>query len=777
MTFARLPALGAAMVVGILMADRLRPPRATCLLAGSTAVLAFVLALRTSRTDAEPRAGELLPSLMGRAIALVLIACAALGFASLGLRLNGLNSAVLPQYEGEAVTVRGKVVTDPVRSGRANAFNLRVSRAGETEVRERLYLRMFGGRPPQLGDVVATLVKIRKLDRKNDFDLSLLRKGVVAKGSLSGERLEVIDDSPGVFLIVANRIRAEMQDLARKTLDRSSAGLVLGLTIGDDEAMPEWLKEDFQATSLSHLTAVSGTNVAVVLGAALLVLRASRASRRLQVIAGLVVILLFAAVTRWEPSVLRATVMAGLGLSAFLFGRLYEPRHGLALAFVGLLGYDPLMLWSVGFQLSFAATAGILVLTPRLIEHLQALPRIAAEAVAVALGAQLAVTPLLAFHFGRISLVSIPANLAAFPLVTPITVVGFLGAAAGFVSQQVGLALFEIAGAFARGLEWIAHFFASFPRATLALAPLRPAHVVAAYAAIAALTFVLAGRRRASRWALIGTLAVTASLFWSGAGASAPSEGLRVTFFDVGQGDAALVESPAGARMLVDGGPDAHAVASELAQMGIRRLDLVVFSHAHFDHVNGLNAVMSSIDVRSAVHPGVSSLWIDRMPPANRPEPTMEGDVFTIGDLTAEVLGPSAEQRETADSQSGNPEGEGSTLNDASVVMRVSLQDGCSLFTGDVEEQSQQLLTLNHRRGIECEVVKAPHHGSAKLDPGFVEAADPEVVPVSVGQNSFGHPSRTAVSLFERVGAEVLRTDRRGDIVLVIDAHGRVTEE
>ncbi len=259
--------------------------------------------------------------------------------------------------------------------------------------------------------------------------------------------------------------------------------------------------------------------------------------------------------------------------------------------------------------------------------------------------------------------------------------------------------------------------------------------------------------------------------------AGSPPAGLRVTFFDVGQGDAALVESPAGARVLIDGGPDRELVADLLRRRGATRIDLVVASHLHADHVIGLEAVVARAEVGLAVHPGVVTPLLE---PLIRYEPftsVRSGEKVTIGDLTVEFLGPSSESVTAATdaarlSESGP---EGSELNDASAVVRVLWGGECVLFAGDLEEGGQQELLDLHRHRVECTVLKAPHHGSGRLLEEFIDAVDPEWVVVSVGRNDYGHPSDKALAIFERAGAEVLRTDRLDDITVEIDAAGGVS--
>jgi competence protein ComEC len=466
--------------------------------------------------------------------------------------------------------------------------------------------------------------------------------------------------------------------------------------------------------------------------------------------------------------------MASLALAAFLFARRHDPLHGLVIAFVGLLAVDPFLLWSLGFQLSFAAAAGILLLTPLLLVRLHRAPRPLAEALAVGVGAQVAVFPLLAFHFGKVSLLGIPANLAAFPLVAPITILGFAGGLFGVVSDPIGSIFLEIAGPFVVLLRKVAHFFAAIPGASIEVDDLGPQQLAAIYLLLAGAAMFIGGRRGFARYPVTIALVVwAASALVPAAGSAAPT-GLRTTFFDVGQGDAALVESPGGARVLIDGGPD-PGVSSDLKRLGISRIDLVVFSHAHSDHIDGLAAVLDDFTVRKTIEPGIPDRRIAEILGGRRDEVAGEGDRFAIGDLIVDVLGPDVTLRSVAVDESQEHLAEGSALNNASLVLRTSWASQCALFTGDLEEIGQELLVEHHREAVKCSVLKAPHHGSARIVQPFVEAIDPKFVVISVGSNDYGHPTKKALSMFERAGARVLRTDRLEDIVLELTEDGRAT--
>ncbi|MGH2705035.1 MAG: ComEC/Rec2 family competence protein [Actinomycetota bacterium] len=768
-------ALGFAL--GILVFDALPPARVgpAAALAGAAALLALGAAWRLQRRRRAPRLGEAIPAVGPLAAVLLVAGLAFLGGSIHGLHRATLRRAVLPALAGRVVSLTGSVAEDPARLGRATAVPLAVRSVEGRPARERAVLLLYGKAPAMAaGDRLHLETKVLRLDRSRAFDRSLARRGVSARGVVVSRTVLVVGRASNPALRLANHVRARLEGLVRRALAPAEAGLALGLTIGDERLIPGRVVEDFRTSGLSHLLAVSGANVAIVVGAVVALLRLLRASRMTQVLASLAAVGFFSLVTRWEPSVLRAALMSGLALAAFFAGRRADALHNLGIVFMVLLAVSPGMLWSIGFQLSFAATLGILVLGPVLrsrLGEIRGMPASVAAALSIALSAQLAVSPLLVVHFGRLSLVALPANLVALPLVAPATLLGLGAAVLGTVCPPAGQLLLAVAGPLLWLLGSVARVFASLPLSSLSLPSMSPLQALALLLFLGAPVLAVAGRRRfAAGFAAGGLIALI--LRASLPGPAPPELGMRLTFFDVGQGDSALAESAGGARVLVDGGPDREFVADRLQAHRVDRLDLVVFSHAHVDHVNGLPAVLRHIPVRSAIAPGPPGVGLGGAP--LRPVEMAAGAGFEIGDLRAEVIAPDRSLVSAAASGSTGAEGrrEGTALNDASLVLRVRVARGCAVFAGDIEEEGQRRLVERYGSELRCGVLKAPHHGSARLLPEFVEAVAPRVVVVSVGENDYGHPARSALAAFARAGAVVLRTDRLHDIVLEVDPAG-----
>jgi competence protein ComEC len=263
------------------------------------------------------------------------------------------------------------------------------------------------------------------------------------------------------------------------------------------------------------------------------------------------------------------------------------------------------------------------------------------------------------------------------------------------------------------------------------------------------------------------TVGLAPLVVWSSAITAGPPSGLTVRFLDVGQGDAALITSPGGVTILVDGGPDEAQVATELVALGVRRLDVVVASHPHADHVVGLPAVLARIPVALILEPGCPSdspdadALADAITAEDVPVRTPRaGEVLSVGDVLLEILSPDRCWTGT----------ESDTNNDA-IVVRASIGEDSVLFATEPEEPAQQVL-LDTGIDLTADVLKVPHHGAATSIETFFQAVDPRLAIVSVGENTYGHPVPEVLDWLRETGAEVLRTDRAGTVTVAFTPTG-----
>ena len=267
-------------------------------------------------------------------------------------------------------------------------------------------------------------------------------------------------------------VSAAMRGALRRAagaLEERRAGLLLGITVGDTAGLDHATIESFRRAGLSHLLAVSGTNVAIVLGAVAVVARSL--SHRLRVLAAAAALVFFVLVVGPEPSVLRAAAMGAIGLAAMASGRRAEPLQALGFALIAVVGARPALVFSAGLHLSAAATAGIVLWTGPVSRRLRRLPRLVALPLGATLAAQFAVAPLLVGTFGELSLAGPGANLLAAPAVAPATVLGLLAGVAGAVDGGLGHVVAGAAGPFAGWMLWVGDRFGGASWASLELPP------------------------------------------------------------------------------------------------------------------------------------------------------------------------------------------------------------------------------------------------------------------------------------------------------------------
>jgi competence protein ComEC len=591
------------------------------------------------------------------------------------------------------------------------------------------------------------------LSGESSFDRYLLGRGVAGRVEVTDLRL--LGPARNVALRLANAARDAFRRGAERILSGREAGLLLGLAIGDTTRMDPEVEEDFRATGLGHLLAVSGSNVAMFLVPVLAVAGALGGRRRVRVAVGFVAVGFFALLTRWEPSVLRAGAMASLALVALWAGRPRSTASLLGGAVLALLVVDPSLAASVGFQLSIAATAGLAAMAGPLASRLRWLPRPVALAASATVAAQAAVTPLLLWRFGVVPTVTLAANVLAFAAVGPALLAGVAAAGVAGAWPEGAGALGRVASLPLRYLIALADGLARLPLPSLAGAgALMP---LAAGLVVAVAVWRLRRGRRPVGSVLIAVAAGVA--IWSAVPhAGGPSQ-LTITFLDVGQGDAAVVRSPGGATILVDAGPEDDQVAAELGALGVRRVDLAVATHAHADHVEGFPAILARYPVSLLIEPGcpadspsyaeLLAAVADESVPVRHPR---GGQRFQVGDLSVEVLGP--------DACSG-----GESPNDDSLVLRVSRGPASVLFSGDAEVPAQEDL-LADGDPVVADVLKVPHHGGDTSTPELFEAVGARVAVVSTGPNDYGHPHPDVLRELAATGATVLRTDLAGTVTV-----------
>ena len=695
--------------------------------------------------------------------------------------------------DGGPVTLRGTVVDEPEESDLAQRFSLRVDAyrdgdawrptSGKVLVTTRLFPRYRYGDGLQLTGVLQTPPRFDGFDYRE----YLARRGVVSLTAFPD--VERVGSGGSVLQRALAAVRRPLSDALTRSLPEPESALARGILLGERASIPDDVTDEFNRSGISHLVAISGYNVMLVAGFTAGGL-AWLIGRREATVVAMIVVVAYALVVGASPPVLRATLMGEVMLGATLAGRRGSALGAVLLAGAALAAWQPLNVDDISFQLSFAATLGMVLFAEPLGERLrrglarlpEGLAATLSEQAAVTVAASLAVLPIIGASFGRVSLISLPANLIAVPLFPLVLASAFFAALAGAVSDGLGLLAGQAAYLPLAALVRLGDLASGLPYASVSIDGLGTLGAAALYVPVLLLGGLVRGRTPPSsadapaplrlRPALVVALVVGVIAAWVWWDGLAPDEGrLSVSILDVGQGDAILIEAPSGRRVLVDGGPSGARLAQALSRElppAARRIDVVVLSHGQDDHVTGLVTAVERYEVGAVLAgplPGKSTAYAAwREAVADRGLPlrvAVVGDWIDLGGgARIEVLAPPARPLR----------GGADDLNDNSVILRLVYGEVSFLLTGDVAAVGEEAL-LAAGLDVRATVLKVAHHGSdGSTTPALLAAVQPRLAVVSAGaENTYGHPSPTLELALRLAGVPELRTDANGRVRLLTD--------
>lgn len=754
--------------------------------------------------------GSLLVQRASLGAVLLLGAALVAGAAAGAWRQDPLRSSDLPSVselvDGSEYEVTGAVVDDPrPRQDRVQLVLADIVAAVNglpVRLGDKLLVWMPRGIDVGSGDRLRVRTEVELAEDFDGFAYReyLARQGIGAIGRAT--EAERIAPATGAGSVLAG-VRAALLGGLNSVIPEPEAALGAGILLGVRASIAPEINEAFAIAGLTHVVAISGWNIAIV--AALVAAMArplekrpggrySSATVAAATVAGYVLL------TGASPSVVRAALMAGCMLVARLGGSRAHAASALGLAALLMLLVAPAVLWDVGFQLSLLATAGLIWFGAPIERRLPGWPAWIREPVALTLAAQVTTLPVILVNFERLSLVAPLANVLVVPFVPVAMLFSAIASAIGLVDGALHLpALGDAATWFAGGCAWLVlrvivalgSGASSLPYAAVDVT-VPPAFAIAWLPIVGLATWALRSDdattgtdapdrgatepgvvRRLLRPLPVGTtllavlLAVTV--------ASRPDGRLHLTVLDIGQGDAILVEAPSGAIMLIDGGPDPELTLRRLGAnlpFFARRIDVVVLSHPHQDHVAGLVDVLDRFRVGALLHAGIAfeNLAHHRLLADAPSAPTLDvalaraGQVFVLDPTTTiEILYPT-----DADAVAPLPEGD---INNGSVVMLLRHGGFNALLTGDAEAPVEGMLI---DRGLlpRVDVLKVGHHGSkSSTTAGLLDAIRPTAAVISSGEgNEYGHPApETLATLAAHPSIAVLRTDLVGDVEIVTD--------
>jgi competence protein ComEC len=660
----------------------------------------------------------------------LLIAALLLGATVMSFRIASLEQSILQDLYGKSVEITAVVGTD------AHALAPRVI---GTQFAEQSYSALVRVNEITAGTHHYRLRSPARLisseaDFKEILPGQIIRVQVLVQPSKEG-RVAALLINKGSFTVVSQPSRwAKSLDRIRDGLRAASGGgdsgaLIPGMVLGDTSLQSATFKNEMRRSGLTHLVAVSGANFAIVSTFILYLMQFIFRKIPLRLGATAIFLIAFIALVRPSPSVLRAAAMAAVLLIAQGTHRGRDSLPALGFAIAAVVVADPWQVRDPGFALSVLATAGLLIAAPRLVEKFSTvMPKVLATIIATPLAATLFCAPVIVAISGQLSLMSIVANILAAPAVAPITIVGFVAALISPVLPSLSQLLLWCVKPLAAFVAWVASVISDYSVISLATG----AKSFFLVAAVLALAYFF------NRKIIITALLILLAISWL---LRFPGGDWQIANCDIGQGDSMVVNLGDHRAIVIDTGPDPIAEDRCLHQLGVKKIELLILTHIHADHVGGLDGAKRGRTVITQ--------WFGNVRAGTRA--TLASD---RGPVTIDVLWP---QGQWADDQTSDP-------NNSSIAIVLRAPDFSLFAGGDLEPLTQaQIAPLLS----EVDIYKVCHHGSRFQDESFTRALSPTISIISVGAgNSYGHPAPETIQSLTRLGSRVLRTDLDGAIAI-----------
>jgi len=728
-----------------------------------------------------------------------------------------VNEQHLQFYNDKGVSeIEGIVCTEPEARNTTAIFQLSANKlqidGGKKEISGKALIRVPRYQEYHYGDTLKLTGKLETPPQFDDFDYKdyLARQGVYSV--VNYPEIEILDTGKGFKpLAWIYSLRNRLSQSLSLALPEPRASLAQGMLLGLRSNIPYSLQEAFSRTGTAHLLAISGLHLSIIIGISLSI-GIWLFGRRYYIYIWLafLAIWLYALVTSMRPPVVRGAIMGSMFLLAEFLGRQRTASTALAFAAAMMVGIELQVLWDASFQLSFLAMAGLIFFSPYLQAWgrkgvtaavgkegaLTSLSNIVIDSFAVTLSAILATWPVIAYYFGTISFVGLPATFFALLALPGIIITTALVGTAGLFAPLLAQILGWIAWLFLSYFIFVVQAFDALPFSSAKLGSIHIWQIWLYYALLATVITAINYRiqladflsraiskishsvsksveyttKLPKKW-VISPLLVTTILVWV-AVLNMPDDKLHVSILDVGQGDAILVQTPSHQHILIDGGPSPQSISLELGKrlpFWDRTIDLVVLTQPQADHLTGLIEVLQKYKVSHIIEPEITyssstyQHWRDLVEDKEIEHKIAHaGQKTELGDgIKLEVLHPpSPLLQDTSDDIDNN-----------GLVLRLSWNKVSFLLTADIGQEAEWYL-IAQRANLKSTVLKVAHHGSqTSTSKEFLAVANPEVAVISVGTaNRFGLPSTKIINrLAELLGDRVYLTSTHGTIEFITD--------
>jgi len=608
-----------------------------------------------------------------------------------------------------------------------------------------------------------------------NYELYLAREKIFTYLNIWQERdiLKIGEDNSNFLTSFSLSARDKIKEITKKILPTPYNYLLVGMLLGEKSFLPPDLKEAFTDAGIMHILAVSGLHVGIIAMALLAFLNIMRLPKKFKLFILIFMLIIYASITGYRPSVLRATIMFILLISGKLINRNRNLNISLFFAAFLILLLNPLILYDAGFLLSFVVTFFVINLSPIMQELFFKKIVLIGNPLAISTAAWVGIFPLSAYFFNKISIISIISNIFIIPLTGVAVILGFLAFFIGLASISLAGAIGNINYLVLNLITFIAKSFSLLPFAFVYVA--QPSiFIIILYYLIIFLTVTIFYQKTPSQKMIkkIIFIILSAILLIIILQILYPTDDLKVTFINVGEGDCILIETSKKINILIDGGGTSQSdfdvgskiVIPYLRRKGINEIDLLILTHPHLDHLKGLLPVVREFKIGMVLDSGLNSdlpeyiEFISLIQNKGIPYHLAKaGDNFIFNNcLEMFLLNPLNNTVFNSDSD----------FNNASIVVKLFYKNATFLFSGDIEEDSEKKLLI-WQNILQSDILKVGHHGSAtSTNIEFLDKVDPSIAVITVGKNSFGHPSQKVIERLEDRNIKIYRTDENGTVII-----------
>ncbi len=609
-----------------------------------------------------------------------------------------------------------------------------------------------------------------------DYKRYLASIGISGRVYLQGASdIQVSGQKGGGYLHrLGYAIKNKVIHIISYSLDTNQAGLLEGMLIGYKDGLDENAFTAFSKAGLTHIMVASGMNVAFIILPFTFIFKKLRMSNRSANIFTIFILVLFVFVTGFSASVVRAVIMGIIILTGRIIMREPDIYTSISAAALILLIINPYTLYDIGFQLSFGATLALVLFYQQIKTFVEGkyIPDFISDTLAATIAAQLGVIPVTLYYFNNFPTFSIISNILVVPLVEFVTIIGFIMVFTGLLNIYLAVIVGYVNNTFLSFILFVTEVTSKIPFSLLKLPTPKPGMVLLYYLVI---IYIFKGRNYLKDKKYVKqfiTAIVIFAIIISGLRGVLPKP-LEITFLDVGQGDSTFIRTAQGTKILIDGGGRAANSKSEfdigesvmvpyILDRGTKKVDIVIASHGHSDHTEGLEAVLRKLSVGTVIVPDTDGRGFEKINSICKDKnisviKCKQGDRINLDNETVfEVLNPLPYKTDSIAQED---------LNESSLVLKLVYKNVKVLFTGDSGIPSEESM-LKQGLDLRADIIKVGHHGSpGSSSKDYIKAVKAKYGVVSVGRNNFGHPSQYVIDTLEENGAKLLRTDENGAVI------------